>query len=150
MSTASTNIREVLNFVPHRPPMVWVDEILKFDENSGECLLIIKDGAHFMGSEGLRATSCLEFIAQAYGYCSVAYSRRKDPNWKPLKKAFLASFKEATFVEPARMAQIKVGDQIKVAFTGVRNIGPITLFDGHASHNGDILCQSQMKVFCES
>ena len=146
----TSNIRDVLPFVPHRPPMVWVDEIVTFDETSGECRVVMLDGAHFLGAEGLRSTSCLEFIAQAYGYCSVAFSRQKDPNAPPLKKAFLASFKDVVFADSARIAQVKVGDLVQAKFSGVRHIGPIALFNGVAVHAGEVICQAQLKVFCES
>lgn len=150
MSDRRMPISKVLNYVPHRPPMVWVDEIITFDENSGECAVMVKNDAHFLGPEGLRATSCLEFIAQSYGYCSVAFTLEKDPNSAPLKKAFLASFKDVKWAEPSRMAKVAVGDELRVKFEGVRHIGPITMFDGEAIHKGEVLCSAGLKVFCES
>lgn len=146
----SANIRDVLPFVPHRPPMVWVDEIMTFEATSGECRVTMRDGAHFMSPDGLRSSSCLEFIAQAYGYCSVAYSRQKDPNSPPLKKAFLASFKDVIFADGDRIRQVKAGDHLLAKFSGVRQIGPITMFNGVAIHDGTVICQAQLKVFCES
>jgi predicted hotdog family 3-hydroxylacyl-ACP dehydratase len=150
MSGWNADLSEILPFVPHRPPMVWVDEIVKFDESSGECRVTIKKDAHFLGPDGLRPSSCLEFIAQAYGYCSMAYTRMKEPESGPLKRAFLASFKDATFTTPDLMGRVKEGDQLQIKFFGVRQIGPITMFNGQALHDGEILCETQMKVFCES
>jgi len=145
-----TDIREILPLVPHRPPLVWVDEIVRFDATSGESVVIMKPDAYFWSAEGLRGSSCLEFIAQSYGYCSVAYTKQQNPAAPPLKKAFLASFKDATLAKPERIQQVKAGDRIHVRYSGVRNIGPITLFNGEVLHNDEVICASQLKVFCES
>lgn len=144
------DIADILPLVPHRPPLVWVDEIIHFDATSGEAAVDIKPGAYFLGPDGLRASSCLEFIAQAYGYCSVAYGRLQNPDAPPLKRAFLASFKDAVFTESARMAAVKIGDRVHARFSGVRHIGPITMFNGEVLHYGGVLCSAQLKVFCES
>lgn len=149
-SNGRVRIQDVLPYVPHRPPMVWVDEIMSFGETDGECRIHINAGGLFLGPEGLRKTSCLEFIAQSYGYCSVAYDHKIDPNAKPLKNAFLASFKDAVFADAARFAQVKIGDDVTVRFSGVRKLGPIVIFSGSAHHQGDELCRAQIKVFCES
>ena len=63
------DISEVLAYAPHRAPMVWVDEVISFSDNAqgGECLIKIKSEGHYMGPKGLRASSCVEFIAQSYG-----------------------------------------------------------------------------------
>lgn len=130
--------------------MVWVDEIVSFEATSGECRIRMHAGGLFLGPEGLRKTSCLEFIAQSYGYCSVAYDHKVDPNAKPLKKAFLASFKDAVFADQSRFARVRTGDDIAVRFSGVRKVGAIVIFSGSAHHEGDELCRAQIKVFCES
>lgn len=143
-------IQDVLPYVPHKPPMVWVDEIIASDASSGECAVRMRSDALFWGPEGLRKSSCLEFIAQAYGFASVAYDHRIDLNAKPLKRTFLAQFKDATFASAARFAAVRPGDEIHVRYSGVRKIGSIIMFAGQASHNGDLLAQAQLKVFCES
>ncbi len=148
--TGRVRIQDVLPYVPHQPPMVWVDEIISFEATSGECAIHMRPGSLFLGPEGLRKSACLEFIAQSYGYCSVAFDHKVDPNAKPLKKAFLASFKDAVFADSARFARVRVGDAVRVRFSGVRNVGPIVVFSGSANHDGEELCRAQIKVFCES
>src|SRR5690242_13635939 len=94
--TRTVPVKEIEPYLPHRPPMVWIDDVLVFSEKAGECRVILKPDGHYFGLEGLRATSCLEFIAQAYGFISVCHHIYiMDPNSKPLSKAFLASIKNA-------------------------------------------------------
>lgn len=148
MSSFTAHIDDLYDLVPHRPPMVWIDEIVEFTATSGECRVVIKNGELYMGPEGLRTSSCLEFIAQAYGLCSMGYKRAKNPAARPLKRAFLASFKDVR-LDFARLAAVRAGDVITVKYWGVRQIGAITMFNGNAVHNGDILCDAGLKVFSE-
>lgn len=143
-------IQDVLPYVPHRPPMVWVDKILLAEATHGECVIHMKRESLFWCPEGLRKSSCLEFIAQSYGYGSVAYDHRVDPSAKPLTKTFLASFKDVWFADAARFASIQSGDDVVVRYSGVRKKGAIIIFEGEALHQGDSLCRAQLKVFCES
>jgi predicted hotdog family 3-hydroxylacyl-ACP dehydratase len=148
--SAKIDIEEVLQYAPHRRPMVWVDEILSYAETTGECLVNVKEDAHYMGHEGLRASCCLEFIAQGYGYVSIAYRLRGNgADKRPLKRAFLAAFKSVEFCPPKRMAKVKAGDNLIVKIENVRAVGPITSFDGKVYHGKDVLCAASMKVYSE-
>lgn len=149
-TSGNVNILDVLPYVPHRPPMVWVDEIAKFEATSGECIIHMKAGGTFLGPDGLRKSSCLEFIAQSYGYCSVAYDHSVDPNAKPLKNAFLASFKDVVFADASVFAKVKIDDRLHVYFSDVRKLGSIVVFNGRALHNGAELARANIKVFCET
>ena len=143
------HVNEVLPFVPHRPPMVWVDEILTFSATSGECLVELKDTGLFLGPEGLRPTSCLEFIAQAFGFCSVAHDRQTAPEAPPLSKAYLAAFSQVTFAPREQFKNLRPGDQVHLRFWDLRKIGPIRAFRGEAAFNGQTLCAGVLKVFCQ-
>ncbi len=142
-------VKDILPLVPHRPPMVWVDELISFSATEGSCRVHMHKEGLFLGPEGLRASSCLEFIAQAYGFCSMAHKRTQDPATKPFKRAFLASFKDARFASDQRMREVKVGDDIIVKYWGVRHLGSITVISGEARHRDDVICSAQMKIFTE-
>ncbi len=112
--------REIQHYIPHRPPMVWIDEVIDYSADGGECLVHLKTRSLYLSPRGLRAPSCLEFIAQAYGFCWIAYvTRVQNPGAAPMSRAFLAAFKDARFAAPARLAQVKAGDTLTV-----KNLGP--------------------------
>lgn len=150
MTDRKIKLEEIYQFVPHRPPMVWVDEIVSFSDHSGACAIHIKSDGHYMGTDGLRPSSCLEFIAQAYGYCSVAYKYSQNPNTSPLKRAFLAAFKDVELPDAATLKRITGGTSVIARFSGVRQIGPITMLDGEVVHDGAVICRANLKVFCEN
>lgn len=148
--TRTIPVLEVEKYLPHRPPMVWIDEVLSFSEKEGECRLRLKADGHYMDHETLRPTACLEFIAQAYGFISVCHHIHiLDPQSKPLSKAFLASIKEAVLPTENILRQLKADDVLSITIDGVRQMGPIVLFDGRVKCGDQLVCEAQMKVFKE-
>lgn len=130
--------------------MVWIDEVLSFSERAGHCRVRLKADGHYMGGNGLRPTSCLEFVAQAYGFISVCHHIYiLDPKSKPLSKAFLASIKDTDLPDEATLAEVRPGDELIITIDGVRQMGPIVSFKGRIQHRDRVLCEAQMKVFKE-
>lgn len=130
--------------------MVWVDDVLRYSSSSGECLIKIKKDSPYMDSEGLRASSCIEFIAQSYGYMSIAHRLYEvDPNSKPLGRAFLVAIKDAKFYAPDVYKKIKEGDTLIVKIFDLRQMGSITLFNGQVEWDDLVLCKAHLKVFSE-
>jgi predicted hotdog family 3-hydroxylacyl-ACP dehydratase len=144
------SVKEVEKYLPHRPPMVWIDEVLAFSEKSGECRLRLQADAHYLDAGHLRPSCCLEFIAQAYGFISVCHHIYiLDPRSKPLSKAFLASIKDAVLPTAEVLETVGPGDEIRIVISGVRQMGPIVLFQGRVARGDLILCETEMKVFKE-
>ncbi|MGZ3723857.1 MAG: hypothetical protein ACXVA9_13030 [Bdellovibrionales bacterium] len=143
-------VKEIEKYLPHRPPMVWIDEVVSFSEKAGECRVRLQADGHYMEGARLRSTSCLEFIAQAYGFISVCHHIHiLDPNSKPLSKAFLASMKGAQLPSEETLSQVQVGDQLSITVSGVRQMGPIVMFNGRITKGDLLICEAQMKVFKE-
>jgi 3-hydroxymyristoyl/3-hydroxydecanoyl-(acyl carrier protein) dehydratase len=148
--TTTIQVCDILKYIPHRPPMVWVDEVVRFSKVDGECLIHIRADGLYMSPMGLRSSSCLEFIAQAYGFISTCYiTRVLDPNAGPMKRAMLVSFKDARFASPEILASVRAGDTLRVPVEGVRAVGPITAFYGRVFRGETLLCEVQMRTFCE-
>ncbi len=144
------DFQSIIPYSPHRPPMVWIDDVVSYGETAGECLVRVKEDSLYMDPEGLRASACLEFIAQAYGYMSIAWRiYEAQPNAKPLKRAFLASIKDAKTCEPDRLREVRVGDELRVKISGVRWMGPITMFGGEVLRGNEVLASAHMKVYSE-
>ena len=144
------SVKEVEKYLPHRPPIVWIDEVVAFSEKSGECRLRVRADAHYLDAGLLRPTCCLEFIAQAYGFISVCHHIYiLDPRSKPLSKAFLASIKDAVLPTAEVLASVRTGDEIRILINGVRQMGPIVLFQGRVLCGELLLCAAEMKVFKE-
>jgi predicted hotdog family 3-hydroxylacyl-ACP dehydratase len=134
-------LEEVLERAPHRPPMVWIDEIVSLEPP--ECVVVLREDAHYMSADGLRASSCIEFIAQSLGYTSLAKSSQ------PLKRAYLAALRDVRFAEPAVFRALRPGSRLHVHISSVRHFGDLCMLDGRVTHCETELCRAQLKVFSE-
>ena len=60
--------------LPHRPPMILIDELVHFDEREVVCSVTVRDGAPFVADGRVPALISLEYFAQTvaayYGYLS--------------------------------------------------------------------------------
>lgn len=141
-------VADLLNYIPHRPPMVWIDRVMSFGETSGECLVDIKSGELYLGLDALRPSSCLEFIGQAYGFCWIAYVIRVlDPGSLGMKTAMTAAFKDSKFASPADFANVQPGDELRVKLSNLRRKGPITLIQGQVWKGDLLLAESDLRTF---
>lgn len=149
-SMKKVDFQHIMPYSPHRPPMVWIDEVAAYGATDGECVVRVKKDALYMDPDGLRSSACIEFIAQAYGYMSIAFRIYENhPNAKPLKRAFLAAIKDAQTCAPEILRTIQDGDRLNIRISGVRALGPITMFNGEVLRGTQSLATAQMKVFSE-
>jgi 3-hydroxymyristoyl/3-hydroxydecanoyl-(acyl carrier protein) dehydratase len=144
-------VSDIWEFAPHRPPMVWVDEVLEYSASAGLTKLTLQGEGHYFG-EGrrLRSSSCIEFIAQSYGFISVCYRHVKgDPVNQTPKRSYLASFKNVKFGSRDLFNSVRPGDVLLIRVSGVRLMGQIILFSGRVTRGDDVLCEGQMRVFSD-
>jgi predicted hotdog family 3-hydroxylacyl-ACP dehydratase len=144
-------------WIPHRPPMVWIDEVVVTTSIDGTCRLTLQPHAYYWDGAEVRGTSVLEFMAQAYAYVSVVIKLRElcelaeAPQLSPLKRAFLVSVRDAEMPKPEKLKTLKVGDTLMVKVFGFRNFGPITNFQGEVRNGRDeLIASAQLKVFSDT
>ena len=71
-------VSDLFQYLPHRPPMVWVDQVLEVGKNDqgiyGRCRVNFKEDSLYLNARGeLRGSAAIEFTAQAYGYVRALY-----------------------------------------------------------------------------
>jgi predicted hotdog family 3-hydroxylacyl-ACP dehydratase len=142
--------QDIYKYIPHRPPMVWIDWVTRYSAVDGECLVDVKKDALYMGAEGLRPSSCVEFIAQTYGFVWICYvTKVLDPTSKGMSVAMLAAFKDVKFAAPEVIQGVKQGDRLVCKISGIRAMGPITSFQGEVWKGDILLTQAQMRTFSQ-
>jgi predicted hotdog family 3-hydroxylacyl-ACP dehydratase len=143
-------VADFLETIPHRPPFVWIDEVLAVTVEGGTCAVVLKPDSLFMGPEGLRRSSYLEFMAQAFGYLRAAQAAAGLTPGKAIpKKAFLVSIQDAVYDEGENLHPTP-GSRLTIEVSGIREVGPITLFAATVRDAaGSVLVQARLKVFSE-
>ena len=84
--------------LPHRPPMLWINKVLWAEHGTGISLVVLDRTAHYYDNKKLRASSLIEWMAQAYGLNTAAYELfTNGKEAKTPSKAFLAAVSNVTF-----------------------------------------------------
>ncbi len=140
----------LLEWMPHCPPLLWIDNVLSVTELKGSCSVTLDADAHYMSSNGLRSSSMFEFVAQCFGFVRAAqYLSGASPTKSvPPKNVFLVAVSNAKYSTDTPWPS--AGDTIHIHVQGIREFGPLTLFEGEVTTpDGLPLFCTQMKVFAE-
>jgi predicted hotdog family 3-hydroxylacyl-ACP dehydratase len=143
------SVNQLQEWMPHRPPMVWIDQVIQATKNSGECSLRIKSEGYYQSEAGVRQSSLIEWVAQSYGYVSAVQVGLglRQVNQQP-KQVFLAGLRDAQFFCRTDEDELRPGKLVKIRVENSREIGPLTLFDGSViSESGKTLFKVNLKVF---
>lgn len=101
------NKMPILEFVPHRPPMLLVDECLHYDEESVEVKVVINEGSLFVNKNLVPNYIAIEYMAQ-----SVAIWQGKTV--RSLGKAQNVGYLLGTRKLEMHIPYFKVGDELIV------------------------------------
>ncbi len=141
---------ELHQWIPHRPPMVWIDQVNSVTPQNGECQVTLRESGHYMAPDGLRPSSMVEFIAQSYGFTRAAQHLLGCLKGTHIPtQVFLVGIREGHFFSDVSDIPILGPGSILIIKTfNTREIGPLTLFDGHiTSANGIQLFEAKLKVY---
>jgi predicted hotdog family 3-hydroxylacyl-ACP dehydratase len=134
------------HLIPHRGPMLWIDQVLEVNEREGRCLTHPLSSKHDQSPDELRQTCYIEWIAQSYAFIKSAQLLTGHITGRQnLTRFFLAAVKNAE-TKPLRAASgpftIWVGD--------VREMGPITMITGKVYDTQQtLMAQASLKVFSD-
>jgi predicted hotdog family 3-hydroxylacyl-ACP dehydratase len=145
--TLPVSTTALAEYLPHRSPMRWVDEVVSVDATSGVCAVRFDSKAHYCDENGeLRATAFVEWMAQSYGYVKATQVALGLVNIAQVPKVtFLAQIRNAKL--PTKIGQ-HTSFQVKVMCT--RILGPLSLVSGTVSDaNGTVLASAELKLYAE-
>jgi predicted hotdog family 3-hydroxylacyl-ACP dehydratase len=143
----SQSANSILERIPHRPPMVWVDEILEFSEVGGRCALNLKNGGLYLEQGYLRPSAGIEILAQAYAFCKASYQKQQNIPHDTNQKAFLATVKD---YKVFNWPKLKAGDRVTTTVAQSRQFGPITIIKGQVFFAEQMIASGELKVFAGS
>lgn len=142
---------ELAEHLPHRAPMLWVDEVVSYAAAHGDnllhgvCRAYLTPGRHFFGDDGaLRVSSPIEWIAQSYGF--VKSCVRISQGLGPARgRVFLVGVNDVD----VDLAGIRGEKTVLVHVRETRDLEPAFLLDGSVtSEDGTrIFAKLKMKVF---
>lgn len=142
-------VSDLAEWTPHRPPMVWIDEVISVTATEGECRAQLKKDGLYMHFGILPLSSLIEFVAQAYAYvrCVQAQQGLGSKSEKP-KRAFLVGTGQTDFFIKESDSRIAIGQELRFHVSEIREILPFVMFTGKVlAPDGFVIMSTKIKLF---
>lgn len=136
-------------WVPHRPPMVWIDEVVNASKERGECLVRCKQEALYRHNGHIPPVSCIEFVAQAFAFVRSCYLIEGGYASKAeAHEALLVGVKNAKFLFEEGDAEVDQATELHVIVDQFREFGPIIMVRGEVRlASGRTLMKGNLRVY---
>lgn len=133
----------ISELIPHRPPMVFIDEVTSFSAR-GLTALYTPPAEHWAGGDGLPTFLGIEIIAQAIAAHNSLLARENDPGAPPSLGVLLGTRRYQ-----AGQAAFPAGRPIKVMVEEkIQDPSGFGAFDGSLhDETGKVLAAATVKVF---
>jgi predicted hotdog family 3-hydroxylacyl-ACP dehydratase len=139
-------VAQIRAILPHRPPMVWIDDILSGTHEGGICRTIpVKESLYLSDGTFLKYTG-IELIAQAFGFSRGVYELSKNAGANEPARAFLVGIRTFSMAKiPAGVGSLLVETKL------FRELPPLLLVDGtvRSEATGEEFMKVQLKLFFE-
>ena len=121
---------QIMEIIPHRPPMLLVDTITEQSDNGA------KGELHFPGAPIMPAVFQLEALAQVGAVALLSQEQNRG------KTAFYTSIDKAKF---RRM--VHPGETLCMEIELVKQRGPLAIAQGKTFVNGELASEAEIKCF---
>ena len=134
--------QNILRYIPQRPPMVMVDELLEASDVHAITTLEIKDENIFLEGEKLSEAGLVENMAQTaaaqLGYqCALRNI--------PVPIGYIAALKDLRISQLPRKGAI-----ITTSIRITNQISDITIVEGVVEQEAGVCCRCEMKIFVKN
>ena len=131
--------RPVGDLVPHRPPMLWVDEIVEDSDEAIVCRVTLRPEHVFLDAGTAESVVIVELMAQSVAaFVGLADSKRGETP----KPGYLVAIPEARFV----VATVAVGQTLDIACARRFGDDKIASFSCVARHTNVVLAEAIINV----
>jgi predicted hotdog family 3-hydroxylacyl-ACP dehydratase len=151
IKNTAVKVETLKEFLPHRPPAIWIDEVTSFGANDGECKVVLRPDRPYVTDGFVRNSSFVEWIAQSYGYISACRMLAGLPNSQinqQVQSAYLVGIREFKILgQPLRVLG---GETLRILVKKTHEIGPLILVEGSVIDGSARLhCKGQLKLFAQ-
>lgn len=127
--------------IPHRPPMVLIDEVVEYGPRVIRARRTVRAGDPFVGPGGLEDAALLECVAQTIAAGDALYAKSKGGR---VIKGYLTGL---TGVQVQGRAA--VGETIDIVADCLKRMDGMGLFEAEARVGKRLIVQGRFKLFVE-
>lgn len=149
---APVRIDYLTPFLPHRLSAVWIRRITQFEFRHGRGEVDLDTGLNAFTNNHLRESSCIEMVAQTYGYATAANMIfNYDPKQKA-NKTLIAEVRNSTFYfsdETDKLVEEAISKKIplKIEAKCSHDFGMIKVIQGSVRLNDVLLAEVNLKAY---
>jgi predicted hotdog family 3-hydroxylacyl-ACP dehydratase len=126
--------------LPQQPPMILLDEVLRYDEASLVASVTIREATLFRAIEGVPAHIGLEYMAQACGAHAGAVALDAG---ETVEIGFLLGTRNYR----RHVAWFRLGDRLEVAVTAAYSDGEMAAFECRIEIAGALAAAAQLSLY---
>ena len=134
------NYPPIAELLPHRPPMLWVDEVLAHQGDEVRCRLTVRDEHVFVEDRRVEPIVSIEWMAQTVGTLVGLYDRKRSVAPRP---GYLIAIPDAHFFVPS----FAVGDELELWARRVWGDETIASFESQVRRAGELAAKAQLSVY---
>lgn len=129
-----------IELLPHRPPMLFLDEVTFFDDPVVECRAHVREGELFVKNGAMHASVTLEHMAQCVGVYTGLWARARG---EPIRVGYLIGVRDATF----DVDTIATGDVLTVTAKRVWGDTELGAFECTVAVGGEVIARASLSVY---
>jgi predicted hotdog family 3-hydroxylacyl-ACP dehydratase len=130
----------VAELLPHRPPMILLDEILSYDRSSMVAAVTVTEASLFLEREGVPVHVGLEYMAQACGAYAGAMARDRG---ETVRVGFLLGTRQYR----AHVPWFRRGERLIVSAAVLYEDQQMGAFDCRIEVHGKLAAEAQLNVY---
>jgi len=136
----------MLELIPHRNEMLWIDEVLSSEAEGGRCQSTITSKKHYISNGQVRISAYIELQSQAFCLSMGTYFLNNKIN-KIIKNPMLVGVDELLVNENA----IVIGDEVIIEVKLNRKIDNIYFVQGKIKNNrsGIVYCEAGIRLYAQ-
>jgi predicted hotdog family 3-hydroxylacyl-ACP dehydratase len=131
--------RSVADYIPHRPPMLLIDDIVDATTDSVVCRATIHPGCVFARDGIVHPSAMIELVAQA---CAIWAGVTDARDGHPPRVGMIAGCREISFTADS----FAVGDELTIAATRIFGEDQVAVFTGTVTRGGVVCVTMQLSV----
>jgi len=131
--------KNILQYIPQRPPFVMVDELLAFSENSSKTGFTVQQENILVMDGYLQEPGLLENIAQTAAAHAGAIAKKNN---QPVKVGYIGTVKNFTVKELP-----PVHSKIETTIILQNRVFDVSLVTGSVIYEGREIASCEMKIF---
>src|SRR5215470_11723273 len=120
------------NFLPHRPPMLWIEALTRCTESQATATAMFREGDFAVGNGALLETALVECMAQTVAAAQGERAHRSGKTGASVS-GMLAAVTDFRIRAPA-----PIGKPLQIEVRELKRFGPMMLV------SGEVKCESQL------